>query len=397
MLREIKKSSVVGGFGTVLVGLFVLSQFFVKVFFVNDLMGNALVAAIGGVCLLYACLKKRSSPLFGIIFGFASCVSLLMFVSMVYNSNTSLEDFLWVWAYAGPVSIMLSQSVDYRVFTISFYVVVVFLFVQIAIGTDSMEVFRSGSRNGISSFVIILVVLDYYYRWRQLQKISLIPAMLTVPICLYGVGRAGVAVSAMLLMFVLSAYLITTRKPAFLKVFISILVVGLVAILLTGLFSGLVDSFLARLEREGLGGGRAKMWSEYSGLILASPGNLLFGAPTMADLSLRIAIQQGNLHNSFLMLHAHFGALGFGAVVVCLIVFCKRLLGIGEWFLAGILAIAMTRTLFDGIAFFGPYDLIFMCMIVPVLCGRRYCDALSRDWNVWSGDAESGISDRYAA
>lgn len=140
-----ESAAIVGGCGSALVCLFVLAQFFVKVLFVNDLMGNAFVAAIGVICLLYVCEKEGSSPLFGVIFGFASCVSLLMLVSMLYNQNTSLEDFLWVWAYSGPVAIMLFQSVDHRAFTIAFYAVVAFLLVQIAIGVDSTEVFKSGS------------------------------------------------------------------------------------------------------------------------------------------------------------------------------------------------------------------------------------------------------------
>lgn len=116
MFNREESATIVDGCGSALVCLFVLAQFFVKVFFVNDLMGNAFVAAIGAICLLYVCEKEGSSPLFGVIFGFASCVSLLMLVSMLYNQNTSLEDFLWVWAYSGPVAIMLFQSVDHRAF-----------------------------------------------------------------------------------------------------------------------------------------------------------------------------------------------------------------------------------------------------------------------------------------
>lgn len=378
-----ESAAIVGGCGSALVCLFVLAQFFVKVLFVNDLMGNAFVAAIGVICLLYVCEKEGSSPLFGVIFGFASCVSLLMLVSMLYNQNTSLEDFLWVWAYSGPVAIMLFQSVDHRAFTIAFYAVVAFLLVQIAIGVDSTEVFKSGSRNGISSNVIILAVLAYYYRWRQLRKINLLPALLAVPACLYSVGRAGVAISILLLAFVFVAYLVLEDRPAFLKFLIVALACALIAIFAVELFSGLIDSLLERFQREGLESGRAKMWSEYFGLVSTSFGNLLLGAPTMADMSLRIAFQQGNLHNSFLMLHAHFGAIGFVVITVCSVIFLRQLVKRGELFVVGIIGVAIARMLFDGIAFFGPYDLLFMCMVIPVLCGGRYRGALSRDWNIW--------------
>ena len=355
-----ESAAIVGGCGSALVCLFVLAQFFVKVLFVNDLMGNAFVAAIGVICLLYVCEKEGSSPLFGVIFGFASCVSLLMLVSMLYNQNTSLEDFLWVWAYSGPVAIMLFQSV-----------------------VDSTEVFKSGSRNGISSNVILLAVLAYYYRWRQLRKINLLPALLAVPACLYSVGRAGVAISILLLAFVFVAYLVLEDRPAFLKFLIVALACALIAIFAVELFSGLIDSLLERFQREGLESGRAKMWSEYFGLVSTSFGNLLLGAPTMADMSLRIAFQQGNLHNSFLMLHAHFGAIGFVVITVCSVIFLRQLVKRGELFVVGIIGVAIARMLFDGIAFFGPYDLLFMCMVIPVLCGGRYRGALSRDWNIW--------------
>ena len=125
------------------------------------------------------------------------------------------------------------------------------------------------------------------------------------------------------------------------------------------------------------------MWSEYFGLVSTSFGNLLLGAPTMADMSLRIAFQQGNLHNSFLMLHAHFGAIGFVVITVCSVIFLRQLVKRGELFVVGIIVVAIARMLFDGIAFFGPYDLLFMCMVIPVLCGGRYRGALSRDWNIW--------------
>ena len=113
---------------------------------------------------------------------------------------------------------MLFQSVDHRAFTIAFYAVVAFLLVQIAIGVDSTEVFKSGSRNGISSNVILLAVLAYYYRWRQLRKINLLPALLAVPACLYSVGRAGVAISILLLAFVFVAYLVFGGSPGILEV-----------------------------------------------------------------------------------------------------------------------------------------------------------------------------------
>lgn len=383
MLNRGENTTIAGGFGAVLVCLFILAQFFVKIFFVNDLIGNALVAVIGAICLLYACGKGSSSPLFGVIFGFASCVSLLMLASMLYNQNTSLEDFLWVWAYSGPVAIMLSQSVDHRAFAVAFYTVIAFLLVQIAIGVDSAEIFKSGSRNGISSNVILLAVLVYYYRWRQLRKINLLPAILAVPVCLYSVGRAGVAVSIVLLVFVFVSYLVLGDRPAFLKLLIVALICVLIAIFAVELFSGLIDSLLERFQREGLESGRTKMWSEYFGLVSASFGNLLLGAPTMADMSLRIAFQQGNLHNSFLMLHAHFGAIGFVAITVCSIIFLRQLVRQGELFVVGIVGVAVIRMLFDGIAFFGPYDLLFMCMVIPVLCGERYRGALSCDWDIW--------------
>lgn len=226
-------------------------------------------------------------------------------------------------------------------------------------------------------------MLAYYYRWRQLRKINLLPALLAVPACLYSVGRAGVAISILLLAFVFVAYLVLEDRPAFLKFLIVALACALIAIFAVELFSGLIDSLLERFQREGLESGRAKMWSEYFGLVSTSFGNLLLGAPTMADMSLRIAFQQGNLHNSFLMLHAHFGAIGFVVITVCSVIFLRQLVKRGELFVVGIIGVAIARMLFDGIAFFGPYDLLFMCMVIPVLCGGRYRGALSRDWNIW--------------
>lgn len=128
------------------------------------------------------------------------------------------------------------------------------------------------------------------------------------------------------------AYLVLEDSPAFLKFLIVALACALIAIFAVELFSGLIDSLLERFQREGLESGRAKMWSEYFGLVSTSFGNLLLGAPTMADMSLRIAFQQGNLHNSFLSFMLILAQSASVVITVCSVIFLRQLVKRGELF-----------------------------------------------------------------
>ena len=138
-----ESAAIVGGCGSALVCLSFWRNSSLKFFFVNDLMGNAFVAAIGVICLLYVCEKRGiESSFWGYFRICIMCFASNARVDAVQPKILLLRTFLWVWAYSGPVAIMLFQSVDHRAFTIAFYAVVAFLLVRYPIGVDSTEVFK---------------------------------------------------------------------------------------------------------------------------------------------------------------------------------------------------------------------------------------------------------------
>ncbi len=355
-------------FGSFLLVAFVAVAIFIKVLPVPVMLGNGLNACLGIASLLYVFATEKHSVIPTIVLLYCLAASTLMAICMVYSQNISPEDLLWIITYAGPVAILLTKKVSYKATQVLFWITAFFYCVCAVLGIDPSTISETGSRNGVSANIIFVAVLLYLLQWNQTGKISLLPAIATFLICVYGQGRTGVLVGGLLLVFVGLYYLFRVKGLRLSRVVLILFLATVVGYLLSTYFADYLVSMNSRFDREGLDTSRYDMWQTYLNLLWQNVGNFLLGAP-VSDSWL---LQQhgGNLHNSFFILHSHFGLVGVVAIVLMLLMYCNYSLRNGKLFEFGLLIILIARALFDATAFAGLYDIYFVTILLGVLLIR---------------------------
>ena len=173
-------------FGSFLLVAFVAVAIFIKVLPVPVMLGNSLNACLGIASLLYVFATEKHSVIPTIVLLYCLAASTLMAICMVYSQNISPEDLLWIITYAGPVAILLTKKVSYKATQVLFWITAFFYCVCAVLGIDPSTISETGSRNGVSANIIFVAVLLYLLQWNQTGKISLLPAIATFLICVYG-------------------------------------------------------------------------------------------------------------------------------------------------------------------------------------------------------------------
>lgn len=328
------------------------------------IVGNAITALIGVVSLLYVCITERDGKtpalLLLVVFGATS----LMAVCMAVNGNASLEDLLWPVTYSGPIGILLTKEIGTRVFHFLFYFVAVFYLANALLGIDPSSITATSSRNAISGNVLLLAALLYFSQWQKLSTISLMPAIITVLLCIYGEGRTGILVSVVLLIVVLFQYLFKVKAFALFKVIAVFTLIGLALLLVNTVFSDALQVLFSRFDREGMDTVRYEIWSSYLAEVFSDPKWFIFGAPT--DSSWILTYYDGNLHNAFFMLHSRFGMIGFCLVCVTLLLYALFSIKECHVFEVTLIAVLVLRSFYDWIAFTGLYDVFFISLTLVV-------------------------------
>ena len=353
--------------GSTFVAVFLLFSFFSRAFSIPTLAASASVGIVGILSLLYAMASERQSPVPANVLVFDVLASLVMLASLVYNGNSGIEDIAWVWTYSGPVAILLTKTVDYRYIMVAFYLVAGYVLFNMVRGVDSVHVLASTGRNYISASIVLLVVLLYMLQKIQTNHIALLPALVAAAVCVYGSGRSGALTATLLLLIVFSAYLFSEKKMPIAKIMIVIVFSVGAVFLAQALFGNYIDSLLSRFEREGLNTPRLEIWSEYLGAVLRSVPDFLLGAPADYTTGLYVARYGGNLHNAFLMLHARTGLIGFLFVAIGLFAAVSKLIREKEYFICGLIAVLVFRSMFDWLAFPGQYDVVYLSLIFSAI------------------------------
>ena len=350
-------------FGSLLLTAFFLSNFFFRSFPIDAFYINALVGTVGISALLYtfATEKNSSYPVSIILYGLIA--SLVMMLSFFYNGNSGIEDFAWIWVYAGPASILLTKRIDYRWFKAAFYLVATFIAICVILGVSENGIFTTTNRNYISATAILLVCLFYLFQFRQTGRITLVPAAICVGVCLYGSGRSGIILGAALFVGILLFYLFYEKRLTFRKTMTVIVVLAIAFLIIWYFLGDTLQYLIYRFDREGLQSPRMTIWAEYWRAISHSLGDFLMGAPTTSSTGFTIARYKGNLHNAFFMLHARFGLIGIILITIGMIYAIARLIGQRDYLGVFLLSVLAVRASFDWLAFPGPYDPVFLFFI----------------------------------
>ena len=229
-------------------------------------------------------------------------------------------------------AVMLDDMTDERAFLIAVYLNAAVVAVKIAMHGLSAPVYVEASNNYVSVHLLAPAVLYYSLLNIRGKKIPLIPGIVVWVLSLVAGGRGGLLAATILLGgIILHRYLedeATRRERVLLGCLLVVILIPLLFLLLqvfASRFNGLY--VVTRFLDKGLdGGGRLACWAEYIEKSMMSVTRFLFGTE-LYEVGW-VVHYSGNLHNSYLFVHAFLGIFGFlflmGMLIRAIVVGIRR-------------------------------------------------------------------------
>lgn len=229
-------------------------------------------------------------------------------------------------------AVMLDDMTDERAFLIAVYLNAAVVAVKIAMHGLSAPVYVEASNNYVSVHLLAPAVLYYSLLNIRGKKIPLIPGIVVWVLSLVAGGRGGLLAATILLGgIILHRYLedeATRRERVLLGCLLVVILIPLLFLLLqvfASRFNGLY--VVTRFLDKGLdGGGRLACWAEYIEKSMMSVTRFLFGTE-LYEVGW-VVHYKGNLHNSYLFVHAFLGIFGFlfllGMLIRAIVVGIRR-------------------------------------------------------------------------
>jgi hypothetical protein len=251
---------------------------------------------------------------------------------------------------------------------IVFYGLTAYFLMLMLTGVDGHSALKYSSWNGISTLMLVACISLYIILSMENKPIDFMPALFTLVISIWGIGRSGIASSIVLLLGLL---LIRLRsKPHYIyRALLGFLFVFLfheLYLLVTdySIFQNAFDHYFARRTETGPSE-RMKMWTNY--LNNLDLFRILFGLNVTEVPWVEGAVFEYNYHNSFINLHLQTGVMGL--VIMALILFALfTFYRINPVFLVLLLTLVL-RSSTDLLIFFGPFDFLPLFFIFYCLKG----------------------------
>jgi len=240
---------------------------------------------------------------------------------------------------------------------IVFYGLTAYFLMFMLTGVDGYSALKFSSWNGISTLMLVACISLYIILSMENKPIDFMPALFTLVISIWGIGRSGIASSIVLLLGLLFVRL--RSKPRYIYyVIICLFIVYVfheVFLFATDypIFGNAMDHYWARKMETGPSE-RLKMWGNYfNNLDLF---RLLFGVNVTEDPWIEGEVLGYNYHNSFINLHLQTGMMGLITLALILFTFFKYY-RIHQVFLVLWLTL-IVRSSTDLLIFFGPFDFL---------------------------------------
>ena len=230
----------------------------------------------------------------------------------------------------------LLDEVDERAFAISVYINSLFVLIKLLQNGVKGRVYDGYSNNYVSILLLSPAVLYYAVCSARGRKCSVFPATITCVLSFLMGGRGGVLSTGILLMGVILHKYFKDRESRRERVILGIILcIVLVPMMVYGIMSIFQNEssdlyIVDRFTRFGMEGGqRLDIWNEYLGDLSLSWKYFVFGV----DQSILYWAQpfEGNLHNSFMFVHAYLGIVGFVVFVVLMIRAMVKAIKSGKW------------------------------------------------------------------
>lgn len=297
--------------------------FYLAVIVINQASG-VLVTSFYYFAVVFACYwglfpdgKRMELP--RAISGFGILVALTGVINIVFVGNSTVNKQLYTLLSIGMALLFLNQKVDSGAFLLALLINAAIVLVRVMMDGPRGQIYISSTVNYVSVNLIYPMVLYYAVRESRKKKLIIWPAVLVWVLCLVVQGRAGILFCSFFL-FGLLFYIFCGRMKKAAKrtriIWCCGVVLAIVAVIGLGVAFDVVHrvEIFARFAEYGLtGNGRGPIWMEYLTASVSSLKSFVL-APDLTTL-VRAMHHDGNLHNSFMNVHAYNGIVMLAVVV----------------------------------------------------------------------------------
>lgn len=325
--------------------------------FINTLLG--LFAFI----LLSIRIRREYVP----IYIFVGFLAVSFFISSIYVSRTGWRLYFplcFIVSSPGIAMILFRRYVYSWGGYIVFYGLTGYFLMLMLAGVDGNSALKYSSFNGISQVMLVACVSLYIILSMENKKIDFKPALFTLFISIWGIGRSGIVASSVLIFGLLFIWLRANPKYIY-KVIYCLFIICLLYFLFTvamdyDIISNAIDHYLARKTGPSE---RWKMWMNYINNL--DIFRVMFGVNVEVDPWPEGLIMAYNYHNSIINLHLQTGFMGL--ITLALIIFSFfKFYRVNQVFFVLFLSIFI-RCFVDSFIFFGPWDYILFFFIFDLL------------------------------
>lgn len=349
---------------TISVAIFSIAYVVLHLVEISPVIVNLLIAVTGLFCLLVLFIKNIC--LFPGFIVLGTTASLLMLLCMLYNGNSNAANLLWIWTYLGVAASLFYCKIRSAFFECFFWFILLLFVYKMLSGVAVSDAIALGSENNVSAQLVFFLGLFLIAKnkYGKLLSIPYIPIIVSIAVTAWSGSRAGVVSLVTILLFAV-LYNIFFAKTSNLRNVVSILIaLGISCVIISSFAGDYFTTLLMKMERYGNTSIRSVIWSEYVGGTFDSFLNLLFGTNTNNTAYTYMSFYGGNPHNSFLMLHARFGIVGFLGIIYVVVKSMILLILDKELILFGVMIMVLVRMFYDWVAFPGIYDVFFWYLIL---------------------------------
>lgn len=247
-----------------------------------------------------------------------------------------------------------------------FYGLAGYFLVLMLTGVPGSEALKYCSYNGISQIILVASISLYTILDAEKKKIDLIPAVITVIISIWGIGRSGIIASFMLLAGLLFVKL--KKKPKYIYRLIAGTAVVFLIMFATNFsfFSNAVSHYSER-GATWTDEARTTMWKNYFHNLDVS--RIVGGVNVVTAPWSEGERNAYNYHNSFISLHAQTGILGL--ITLALIGFSLVKFYRTNLVLFILMSTLLLRASVDQLIFFGRFDFLPFYFIFYTLSSTK--------------------------
>ncbi len=279
---------------------------------------------------------------------------------------------LFIVSSAGIAMILLRGYVYSWGGYIVFYSLAVYFLSFMLTGIDISSVMEFNSWNGISMLMLVACISLYIILSMENKKIDLKPAVVTLIISIWGVGRSGIISSSVLLLGLI--FVKFRAKPKYIVIIYLFIASLLFVFLIFGIDYYLyeaenanavrhLEESMARSQSE-----RLPIWTNYYNNLDIS--RVIFGVNVAEDPWPEGERLAYNYHNSFIFLHAQTGIMGL-ITLALMILSILKFYRINPVFLILLMALIL-RSSTDSVIFFSRFDFVPFFFIFYFLKRRPF-------------------------